>query len=190
MKKGIIIGLIVSLVILNIIGFVTAIPDPAATYCHDLGYNLSINETPEGQAGICVFPDGSKCGEWQYYCKCEPTGTGCWSGNFSCNFPCKELPCKQVGESSFISPCCDGLRAISPTIIFTDTCNFNNMTGWTSICSDCGNGVCENWESKCNCPEDCSNKEVKINFLFYLLIPSILIIIGITLFFIRKRRNK
>ena len=34
---------------------------------------------------------------------------------------------------------------------------FNQEAGKNSICSACGNGICEsNWENKCNCPQDCS----------------------------------
>jgi len=28
------------------------------------------------------------------------------------------------------------------------------------LCSDCGNGICESWESKCNCPEDCAQPRI------------------------------
>jgi len=32
----------------------------------------------------------------------------------------------------------------------------DSVAGSNLICSDCGNGACEDgWENKCNCPEDC-----------------------------------
>jgi putative hemolysin len=47
------------------------IPNPAAVYCHELGYGYQIVDTPEGQHGICIFPDGSSCSGWRFYeCKC------------------------------------------------------------------------------------------------------------------------
>ena len=38
--------------------------------------------------------------------------------------------------------------------------DYTGMVGWTSICSHCGNGICESWESTCNCPEDCNCLDV------------------------------
>ncbi|MHC4647910.1 MAG: DUF333 domain-containing protein, partial [Planctomycetota bacterium] len=49
-----------------------AIPNPAAVYCTESGYQYD--------NGDCVFPDGSRCSAWQFYCKCEPNGTGCAPG--------------------------------------------------------------------------------------------------------------
>lgn len=52
--------------------------------------------------------------------------------------------------------CCEGLTAISeaeyPTL-FTKDCEPAEGSG--DLCSNCGNGICEDWESKCSCKEDC-----------------------------------
>lgn len=40
--------------------------NPAAVYCHDLGYEYKIVDTDRGQKGICIFPDKSECEEWQF----------------------------------------------------------------------------------------------------------------------------
>lgn len=40
--------------------------DPATLYCEELGYAYEIVDTPEGQHGVCVFPDGSSCDEWRF----------------------------------------------------------------------------------------------------------------------------
>ncbi|MDP2925809.1 MAG: DUF333 domain-containing protein, partial [Nanoarchaeota archaeon] len=45
----------------------TQIPNPGGSYCKMLGYRWRINETKEGQQGICVFPDGTECDEWRFY---------------------------------------------------------------------------------------------------------------------------
>lgn len=46
----------------------TQIPNPAGYYCHIiLEYKSRINETKEGQVGICIFPDGSECTQWDFY---------------------------------------------------------------------------------------------------------------------------
>ena len=149
------------ILLLILLGVVTsvaqAIPDPSAWYCILQGYDFEIRTDEQGnQYGVCVFPDGSVCGTWDYYCKCEPNGIGCWLGDFSCHWPCEEMRCKEAGESVLVSQCCEGLDEIYPAYIFDANCNNLGMSGWLSLCSDCGNGFCESWESRCNCPEDCA----------------------------------
>ena len=42
--------------------------NPAALYCHKLGYQYEIREDEEGnQYGVCVFPDGSECNAWDFF---------------------------------------------------------------------------------------------------------------------------
>lgn len=59
------------------------IPNPASTYCFDNGGKIEMSQSDAGVQGICVFPDGSKCEEWQYYrgeCKPESSDTPIQSG--------------------------------------------------------------------------------------------------------------
>ncbi|MHC4345642.1 MAG: LamG-like jellyroll fold domain-containing protein [Planctomycetota bacterium] len=77
-------------------------------------------------------------------------------GDYGCNWPCQELACREAGESVLVGQCCEGLQEIPPTYIYDGNCDDNGMTGWSYLCSDCGNGICESWESACNCPQDCS----------------------------------
>lgn len=143
-------------ILLALAGVVSAIPNPSAVYCVEQGYEYEVRTHPDGgQYGVCVFPDGTECDAWQYYCKCEPNGIGCWSDDFDCHWPCEELPCKKAGEHALVSECCEGLEKIPPAYAYDDRCEID-MVGWTPICSDCGNGICETWESKCNCPQDCN----------------------------------
>ncbi|MCX6818728.1 MAG: DUF333 domain-containing protein [Candidatus Aenigmarchaeota archaeon] len=116
-----------------------AIPNPAAVYCQDMGYTLNYTTN----ASYCVFNDGNYCDEWAFY-----------SGECGTEYR-KELPCRNGGEPALVSECCEGMEKIPPTYIYNEDCT-SIMTGWTSICSDCGNGNCETWENKCNCPEDCT----------------------------------
>ncbi|TBR09951.1 MAG: DUF333 domain-containing protein [Candidatus Nitrosotenuis sp.] len=54
------------------------VPNPASTYCFDNGGKIEMSQTDAGVEGICVFSDGSKCEEWQYYrgeCKPESSNT-------------------------------------------------------------------------------------------------------------------
>lgn len=140
-------------ILLTVTGVASAIPNPAAVYCHEQGYEHEIRSGPNGQYGVCIFPDGSECNAWQYYCKCEPNS--CSPGDFSCHWPCEELPCKEAREFVSISECCEGLSEIPRIEAYDNECNLVGYLGWLYICSDCGNGICESWEDKCNCQEDC-----------------------------------
>lgn len=52
----------------------TAIANPASTYCINHGGTLQMKTGPAGQYGMCAFPNGSQCEEWQYYRgECSPT---------------------------------------------------------------------------------------------------------------------
>ena len=53
--------------------------------------------------------------------------------------------------------CCSGLDVVSmfPDGTPEECVEFANMIGWGNICTDCGNAICEEWENKCVCPEDC-----------------------------------
>lgn len=43
------------------------IANPASEFCIKNGFALEIRESPGGQIGYCVFPDGSECEEWAYF---------------------------------------------------------------------------------------------------------------------------
>jgi len=157
MKKWI----LLTVLLLVVTGVAQAIPDPSAWYCILQGYKLEIRTDEQGnQYGVCVFPDDSECSTWAYYCKCEPNGITCWPGNFTCHWPCKEMRCKEAGEPVLVSKCCEGLDEIYPAHIFDANCNKLQLVGWLFLCSECGNGICEDWESRCNCPEDCAQPSI------------------------------
>lgn len=40
--------------------------NPASVYCQELGYELEMRETEEGTIGVCIFPDGEECEEWDF----------------------------------------------------------------------------------------------------------------------------
>ncbi len=45
-----------------------SMPNPASVYCEENGNKLEIQTSGDGsQSGICVFPDGSTCDEWDYF---------------------------------------------------------------------------------------------------------------------------
>jgi hypothetical protein len=53
--------------------------------------------------------------------------------------------------------CCDGLIELPVVDQSLEECTF--VFG-AVFCTDCGNGRCEYGENKCNCPEDCTPREV------------------------------
>ena len=73
--------LILIALILSACGVITPTPDtsanmpnPASVFCEQNGGSLQIRQTSEGEAGICVFPDGSFCDEWAFFRKECQTG--------------------------------------------------------------------------------------------------------------------
>ncbi|MBD3248557.1 hypothetical protein GF336_00750 [Candidatus Woesearchaeota archaeon] len=125
---------------------VSAIPNPAWTRCRLYGgqYNDAYNNSCTLESGI----------------KCDPMdGEGGERGE-----PCSqyaELPCAELGIAPTENTCCEGLVAIKQKEYFDSKCNWNPPTGYLSICSNCGDEICDSEiENECNCPEDC-----KLNFL-------------------------
>jgi putative hemolysin len=51
-----------------------ALPNPASAYCEQQGGRLEIRtDASGGQAGFCLFADGSECEEWAYFRgECSP----------------------------------------------------------------------------------------------------------------------
>lgn len=42
------------------------VANPASVYCVELGYQLEIRDTDAGQEGVCIYPDGNECDEWDF----------------------------------------------------------------------------------------------------------------------------
>jgi putative hemolysin len=83
--------------------------DPAAVYCSELGYSYELVNTSEGQHGICVFPDGSRCDAWRFL-----EGT-CGQGHSYCAKHGYDLITKTDGRdplSRAYSVCVQGQREI------------------------------------------------------------------------------
>ena len=49
--------------------------NPASKYCTDQGYKWEVRTEAGGEAGYCLFPDGSECDEWAFFRgECAPGG--------------------------------------------------------------------------------------------------------------------
>lgn len=44
-----------------------SVANPASTYCALLGYSNTFIDTPKGQTGGCILPDGLICEEWEFF---------------------------------------------------------------------------------------------------------------------------
>ena len=48
---------------------VPGIANPASVYCGEKGGRLEIMDGEDGQYGVCIFKDGSRCEEWRFFRK-------------------------------------------------------------------------------------------------------------------------
>jgi len=73
-----------------------------------------------------------------------------------------DINCTPAGQSAdeysfgkYIGPkkCCEGLKKI-PVKDYRDGACYELFDVGT-VCSKCGNNICEEWENPCNCLEDC-----------------------------------
>ena len=66
----------------------------------------------------------------------------------------------------YVNSCCDGflgyVAGTNLSVSVEDVCYGTNLLNNNSlgICLNCGNGVCEEIENVCNCPEDCIGKNL------------------------------
>jgi putative hemolysin len=90
--------------------------DPAAVYCNELGYVYEIVGTDDGQHGVCVLPDGSKCDAWGFL-----EGT-CGQSYSYCARQGYDLITKADGENALsreYSICIRGQQEIGPVTELT-----------------------------------------------------------------------
>ena len=62
MNNKIILILVLVFVLVN----VSAIRNPSAVYCEEMGYDFIINKTELGEQGICILSDGTKVNAWEF----------------------------------------------------------------------------------------------------------------------------
>ncbi len=68
--------------------------------------------------------------------------------------PCRneDSGCTPMGP-----PCCPGLRPSSDAVETKDGCA---VVTCGSVCLPCGNGICDDNENRCSCPEDCGKMDI------------------------------
>ena len=81
----------------------------------------------------------------------------------NCSLDCSDDVCKPEGYDWWTTPiskdffCCEGLKKIGVTT-YDPEIGLCGYSDW-GLCSNCGNGNCEEWENYCNCPEDCPKEQ-------------------------------
>jgi hypothetical protein len=111
---------------------------------------------------------GQKCSNFS--CNASIQGLDCPFGMRCENSTCVDVGCVKEGGTipGAISPdyrnhmatkCCEGLERIAYSGYYNENCRPAPLAGAPAgVCSKCGNGVCESWETKCTCKEDCETK--------------------------------
>jgi len=68
LSRSIVLGFSLLLFSFTLIETASAIPDPSAVYCTEMGYNYTIVKMEDGSAiGYCIFPDNTSCPAWDFY---------------------------------------------------------------------------------------------------------------------------
>jgi len=139
MKKQIIILAVICLALITIprearLGTLTL----ATQFCEEQGYTYSDSD------GMCIFDDNNSCWAIDFYTEL------CGEEYI------KNLECIKAGKMDTpAASCCLGLDYLVPyEMDEDDNCVYKE---WDVhyICSECGNGICEEWENPCSCRADC-----------------------------------
>lgn len=108
--------------------------DPAHVFCREMGYTV--------EGAYCVFPDGDRCKARDFL------DGACGAKHVH------PVSCADAGERRGVAvECCEGLVELANAVPVEYACV--HLFGF-SLCSACDDGVCDDWENSCNCPQDCA----------------------------------
>lgn len=102
---------------------------------------------------------GSTCGVAEHYCD-SSADLGYDFEKHHCPYGCRDgacirgVECRDESYTCTIEeiPCCEGLKEVPLAEEGDGGCIAADCG---SICRPCGNGICDENENRCNCPEDC-----------------------------------
>lgn len=81
----------------NLVGM----PNPAAVYCEGLGYSMENVTRDGGEDADCIFPDGSRCGQWDFLAgRCGQAFTFCETQGYEVEEGANIGTCKFVDGST------------------------------------------------------------------------------------------
>ena len=98
--KKFIVPLIIPIMVFMFVGYVWAgVPNPAAVYCKQMGFDSEVVTGPDGaQHSVCVFPDGDSCDAWDFLeGLCGQSHSYCAQQGYS-------LIVKRDGQNPFSNP--------------------------------------------------------------------------------------
>ncbi len=140
-RREVVVFIVTAFMITSVSGLVA----PSAAYCVQLGYELTVNKTEEGEFGVCRFPDGSSCKDWDF------------------------LRGKCGQEYSYCAQKGYGLKTITGDGLEYAVCILENGTEVevTELMDlrlgpeiKCGDGICAMEENYGNCPIDCPSGSI------------------------------
>jgi putative hemolysin len=110
----------------------TSLPNPASQFCEDNGGKLEIRTAADGsQSGVCVFPDGSECDEWDYFhSECQP-GDSLQEGNSALANPAS-VYCQENDGKLEIRTADDGSQ--SGVCVFSDGSECEEWAYLSGVC--------------------------------------------------------
>ena len=122
--------------------------------------NAGIRPSSTLVGDMCVAPDNGSLGtcidNWWQTCGNGTCGTG--EDKCTCEQDCPD--CTPAGKTAPVIPgaaCCPDLTGVNPgSVPQPDGSCPTELPVGGLLCTDCGNGTCEEWENHCNCPQDCS----------------------------------
>ena len=138
--------IILGLMLVFLLGSVSAVKNPSAVYCEEMGYEFTIHTTREGDVGICTMPNGRSFMAWEFlkgkigkeYSYCGKQGYELKTINDSEKCP------PIFSEECAVCVLSDGREVEMTQLMDLDFTE-----------ERCGDGACSFGESHGNCPEDC-----------------------------------
>jgi putative hemolysin len=129
--------------------FVSALRNPAAAYCTDLGYEYVVESAPEGELGLCKVDSTHTVDAWQFlqgnqgirynYCTKEGYATRVVTDPVLC--------ARFMTESCAVCVMDDGKEQ-----------EVTDLMGLSFAETACGDGSCGFPEDESSCPKDCEGK--------------------------------
>lgn len=207
MKKKLKVIFILLIFFINV-NFVFGLLNPSAVYCKAMGYNYVINNTEDGQQGICILSNNDSVSAWNFLQGIEGQKYNfCNIKGYSFKIINDSIKCSSI----FSKECTVCVLENNEEVEVTKLMNLSYQEGI------CGDKKCVLGENFKNCPQDCksgsfdyycdaikdnkcdpdclNNKDIdcskKEQFNWLIIIFPILIILiisGIILFL--RKRNK